>query len=278
MQQRFPTHPVPYYRGPAEAAFGIEPVAITGNTAVSAMRLGPWARSADGATVHQGATGVLIDDTTAYAGLTARGPEQWAVSSEISVDFHSCIPAETEWLTCAATVDHRSDGWGHSSGQVLTANGTLISTVRQRMRYFPGDDTPHRQSHEPEDALSWLDSLDSRVELLSREGNRSRHQLKSDPGMRNPLGTLHGGISLAFSELLARKAWENSTDRPEESFRTSSIRMSYLRPGALDGNYTATVDIIHFSRSVVIAEILLYNTNDEAITFGVSTLHRVSSL
>lgn len=41
MEEHVPAHPVPFYRGPVEVAFGIQPVTVEGNTAEAAMRLGP---------------------------------------------------------------------------------------------------------------------------------------------------------------------------------------------------------------------------------------------
>lgn len=278
MPQPLPAHPVPYYRGPAEVAFGNEPITVTGNTAESAMQLGDWARTEDGSAIHPGAAGVLIDNATAYAALTARGAGQWAVTSEINVDFHDPIPAATKRLLSSATADHRTDGWGHSSGKLLSEDGQLIATLGQRMRYFPGDDSPHRQAHQPADTPSWLTSLDSRLELTAQEGPRTEFRLNFDPGMHNPLGTLHGGISLCFAELAARKGWEAAPNFPDEPFRTSSLRMSYLRPGVLDGHFRLTVDIIHVSRSVVLAEVWSRNAHDRAVTFGLATLHRVATM
>lgn len=277
MQHPLPTRPVPFFRGPSEAAFAIEPITISDNTAQSAMGLGTWALHEDGSAVHQGATGVLIDDVTAYAVLSSRGADQWAVTSEISVDFHAPVPVTTQRLSCHATADFATDGWGHSSGQLQTDNGELVATVGQRMRFFPGDDSPHRQAPVPSGTPSWLRSLDDQLQFVSRQGTRSELRLNVDPGMRNPLSSLHGGVSLGFSELAARLAWENSDFYPGDPFRTSSIRMSYLRPGALGGDFQVTVDIVHSSRSIAIAEVRLHNTHGSAITFGLVTLHRISA-
>jgi uncharacterized protein (TIGR00369 family) len=278
MQKTATARPVPYLRGPAEAAFGLQPVLIDGNTAESAMHLGGWALHEDGSEVHPGATGVLIDDTTAYAALTSRGAEQWGVTSEISVDFHAPIPVDARRLTATATADHSTGGWGHSSGQLRGGNGELIATIGQRMRFFPGDDSPHRQAPVPPDAPSWLTSLDSHLELVGQQGTRSEFLFRADPGMRNPMGMLHGGISLGFSELAARKAWENSEAFPGEPFRTASLRISYLRPGVLGGDLRIIVDVIHSSRSVVLAEVGIRNTDGTAATFGLATLHRVATM
>ena len=278
MSQPLPVSPVPYYSGAAEAAFGLEPAVVTGNTVTSAMQVGDWARSADGSAVHPGAAGVLIDVVTAYAALTARGADQWAVTSEITVDFHDPIPAGATRVLGAATADHATAGWGHSSGTLRDEDGTLLATLGQRVRYFPGDDSPHHQDPHPAQAPSWLNSLDERLELLSQDGPRTEFRLAHDPGMRNALGSLHGGVSLCFAELAARTGWEASLDFPGEPFRTSSLQVSYLRPGMLDDDFHLTVEIIHASRSMVIAEVRNRDAAGELLTFAVATLHRVATM
>lgn len=278
MQKTVTARPVPYLRGHPETAFGIHPVMTDGYTATSAMHLGGWGLRADGTRMHQGATGVLIDDTTAYAALTTRGAGQWGVTSEISVDFHTTIPARAQLLSAAATADHSTQGWGHSSGQLRGEGGELIATIGQRMRFFPGDDSPHRQTPVPPEAPSWLTSLDSHLEFSDQQGTRSEFVLRTDPGMRNPMGMLHGGIGLCFSEVAANAAWERSSNFPGEPFRTASLRVSYLRPGVLDGDLRVVVDIIHSSRSVVLAEVHIRNVDGSAATFGLATLHRVATM
>ena len=45
---------------------------------------------------------------------------------------------------------------------------------------------------------------------------RTEFRLAHDPGMRNALGSLHGGVSLCFAELAACTGWEASPDFPGE--------------------------------------------------------------
>lgn len=274
MQQILTTRPVPYFRGAPEVAFGMEPVTTQDDTAQASMRPGPWALNQDDGRLHQGCIGVLVDDVTAYAALTGRAEDQWGVSSAISVDFHSPIPAGTARLAGTATLDHRSGGWSHSSGRVTTDAGQLVATVGQRMRYFPGTSAVHDQPGQPAEAPSWLPSLDSLLTLTSQHGNRTELQLETLPEMRNPLGVLHGGVGLCVSELAGRTAWAASPEHPGEPFHTSAIRISYLRPGRLDGDLTLSVEILHASRSVVLAEVRMHNAGGETATLALSTLHR----
>lgn len=274
MQQTLTTRPVPYYRGAPEVAFGMAPVTTVDHTAQASMSPGPWALHQDGGGLHQGCIGVLVDDVTAYAALTGRSEDQWGVSSAISVDFHSPIPAGTSRLTGTATLDHRSSGWAHSSGRVTTDTGELVATIGQRMRYLPGTSAVHEQPSVSADAPSWLDSLDSLLTSTSQHGNRTELHLEAVPGMRNPLGMVHGGVGLCVSELAARTAWAASPENPAEPFHTSAIRISYLRPGRLDQDLTLSVEILHASRSVVLTEVRMHNAGGQMATLAYSTLHR----
>jgi uncharacterized protein (TIGR00369 family) len=92
--------------------------------------------------------------------------------------------------------------------------------------------------------------------------------------MRNPIGTLHGGVALCASEVAAHKAWALSPKHPGEDFHTASIRISYLRPGDLEGDLTLKVTTLHASRSVVLADVQLRNPGGEVATRALCTLHR----
>lgn len=274
MQQTLTARPVPYFRGAPEAAFGLAPVTTRGNTAQASMSPGPWLLNQRNGRLHQGCIGVLVDDVTAYAALTGRSEDQWGVSSAISVDFHSPIPAGTQRLAATATLDHRSSGWAHSSGFVTTDAGELVATIGQRMRYLSGSSAVHERPGEPAGPPSWLPSLDSLLMLTSQHGNRTELHLEALPGMGNPLGMVHGGVGLCVSELAARTAWSASPDHPGEPFHTAGLRITYLRPGRLDGDLTLTVAILHASRSVVLTEVRMLNANGQTATLAHSTLHR----
>jgi uncharacterized protein (TIGR00369 family) len=277
VQQIIATRPVPYIHGAPEVAFGIESMSTRDNTAHGSMRPGPWAQRGEGGSLHQASIGVLVDCVSAHAVLSARAEDQWAVSSAINVDFHLPIPVGTERLDCTATLDHRSAGWGHSSGRVTTDAGELVATIGQRMRYFPGVPPGSTSPVEPAASTSWLPSLDSLLTVTSRGADRIELQVQAVPGMLNPLGMLHGGVGLGISELAARTAWALSPQHPAEPFHTSSIRISYLRPGLADGPLALGVDILHASRSVVLADVQLYNTDGQAATRALCTLHRTAT-
>jgi uncharacterized protein (TIGR00369 family) len=273
VQQTITAQPVPYFHGNPEVAFGMESVSTLGNTAQGTMRPGAWATQQNGP-LHQGCVGVLVDDVTGYAVLTARQSDIWAVSSAISIDFHQPLAADTELIRCSASLDHRSGGWGHASGRVTTDAGDLVATVSQRLRFVPGFPAGRNEPDEPIGTPSSLPNLGSLLYMTDARADGANFRLPPIPSMRNPLGTLHGGVALCLSELAAGKAWATSREHPGEAFHTSSIRISYLRPGNLDGDLTLNVTTLHASRSVVLLDVRLRNPGGEVATRALCTLHR----
>jgi uncharacterized protein (TIGR00369 family) len=273
VQQSITTQPVPYFRGVPEVAFGMESVSTLGSTAQGTMRPGAWAARGDGR-LHQGCIGVLVDNVTGYAVLTARAGDYWAVSSAISIDFHEPLAADTQRIRCAASLDHRSSGWGHASGRVTTDTGELVATVSQRLRFVPGFPAGRNEPDEPAGTPSSLPALGTLLSVTEAHADEVDLRLSPVPGMRNPIGTLHGGVALCASEVAAHKAWALSPKHPGEAFHTASIRISYLRPGDLEGDLTLKVTTLHASRSVVLADVQLRNPGGEVATRALCTLHR----
>lgn len=280
MQNSFEAHTVPFYRGTVEAAFAINPVTTSGNYAESSMSIDGSSFQQDGSFIYSGAAGPLIDDVSAYAVLTARSADQWAVTSEISVDFHSRIPANIGQLNCQATAVSVNKESGYSTGELRSPNGFLFATLGQRMRFIPGDESFHHGPWSTEDSYTWPHELDEWLQLhplALPPDNGSVFQFHAHSKMANPLKTLHGGIGLTVTEIAAYKAWENSKEYSGSLYSTTSIRMSYLRPGLIEGGFSIAVNIIHASRSIVTLKVRTYGSDGKLVTFGIVTLHKISS-
>lgn len=283
MQNSFEVHSVPFYRGTVEAAFAIGPVTTSGNYAESSMSIGGSSFQQDGSFIYSGATGPLIDDVSAYAVLTARSADQWAVTSEISVDFHSRIPANIGQLNCNASAVSVNKESGYSTGELRSPDGFLLATLGQRMRFIPGDESFHHGAWSTEDSYTWPHELDKWLQLqpsestANKRGSGSVFRFHSHSKMANPLGTLHGGIGLSVAEIAAHKAWNNASTSPEVPYSTASIRMSYFRPGILDDGFSISTNIVHASRSISTVEVRTQSPTGKLITFGIVTLHKMAS-
>ena len=105
MQQTATTRPVPYFRGPGEVAFGIQPVLTEGHTAEGAMRLGEWALYEDGSGVHQ-STGPM--SATAVGQSKPAGQASGSSVDRVTVRSAPTTPSRTCSGAVAAGTTSRS--------------------------------------------------------------------------------------------------------------------------------------------------------------------------
>lgn len=266
--------PVPFYRGVPEVTFGVDTVDTAGGQAFGTMA--PTAATVDANTgaLHQGALGVLIDDTSAYAALTGRLPNQWGVSSVINIDFHAPVTSASGRFECKADFVSRNGDWGFAAGAVRDGHGALVATVDQRMRYLPGDSAVHEKPWARSDAAEDLPPIDELLQVVHRETRRAEFRLTTSPHLANPLGVMHGGVGLCFSEIAACTAWNGMVADRDVSFHTSNLRTTYLRPGDLTHDLDVKVQVVHASRSFVVLEVGILNRDGMPVTVASSTLHR----
>lgn len=174
------------------AALGVGLVQRTGPCAhAGEMVLGPALRGPDGRPAL-GALGVLVDEVLGYPIIESLGPDAWSVSTEIWVD-----------LLAPLVEGARVHGAGHvvqpeafSQGVLTDAAGGLVAALRQRARRvgeLPAATDPAvvAQSSWPGDDLMGL--------LDMRQDAEDVWSLEVGEQHANPLGRLHGGISLAAS-------------------------------------------------------------------------------
>lgn len=270
--------PVPLFRGAPEIGCGLNTL-TTGQFATNGtMDLGSWAVNANTGEVHAGALGVFMDDITAYAVLAARQPDEWCVTSALSVTFHAPALSAPQQLKGYASLDHRSSGWGHSSGKVLSDEGELVATIDQHMRYFPGTEEFHDPSRAYPVESGWLTSLDDFLTLDSVGPELGEFTLKDHPGLSNPLGALHGGLGLCFSEMAAQSMVQASDTLPDEPFVTSSVHVSYVRPAVFDGDLRTTSRVIHASRSIILMDVVIYSSTGKVGSHATVTLYRAATV
>ncbi|GAB3691125.1 PaaI family thioesterase [Corynebacterium nasicanis] len=266
--------PVPFYRGVPEVTFGVDMVSTAGGQACATMTPTAAIAVAGSDVLHQGALGILIDDTSAYAALTGRSPRQWGVSSVINVDFHAPVTSSSGRFESQAGFISRTGDWGFAAGTVRDGHGALIATVDQRMRYLPGDSSVHEKPWAPLRAADTLPPLDDILQPVHREARRAEFRLQTGPHLANPLGAMHGGIGLCVSEMAARVAWNEMVADEGVSFHTSNLRTTYVRPGDLSHDLDVRVQVVHASRSFVVLEVAILNRDAMPVVIALSTLHR----
>jgi len=248
--------------GQARLAEDGEPGDVT-----ATMVTGPWLTVPAG-TIPGGALGVLVDNALAYALLQDRGPEQWSVSAEISVDLCGPVPADGSLLTVRARSVHFDAKGGLASGTVTGPDGTVIAQCSQHTRWVPAppfaaDLDAWADAHDadpvPVDVIAASGGPASLPELL---GTRIRAadgcavlELPVTGELANPLGNLHGGVTFCAVDMAAHAALQ-SVGGPTS---TASVHVAYPRPVPPGTTARFEAQVIHSGRSLGLVRVTALN-------------------
>jgi len=244
-------------QGP-EVLFGITDLWWAEGTVIGEMVVQPWMSSA-------GALGVLFDDVLGYAILQARSDLQWSVSTEIAFDAVGPLPEAGTVVRAEARLAHHDSIGGLSLGRIIDANGREIAHGRQRGRYVPVDGdfdpsvTKGLSAARPESPLELLDTSTISTGHLEIEGISA---------FANPLGNVHGGITLFLSDLLAGKCVDST-----QGLQTASVHVTYLRPIRGDSNARFNTAVVHRGRSLGVAHVGSEAVDGRPFTVATVTSH-----
>jgi acyl-coenzyme A thioesterase PaaI-like protein len=197
--------------------------------------------------------GVLVDDVLGYAIVTARPPDTWSVSTEISIDFVEPLTASSGVLRGEGRLVHSDSSGGFAIGTVRDEAGTVIAHCRQRGRFVPiaDDVNPYRGAIESAVPAATSSEL-TEILGLSAAGE-DRLSIEVVAGLRNPLGNLHGGIALALSGWLAGKRGADRSHLP-----VSSIHVNYVRPIPGGSKVEFFADRAHRGQSLTVTRVMSY--------------------
>lgn len=246
---------------PAAAAADGEPGDVT-----STMVTGPWLTGPAG-TVPGGTLGVLVDNALAYALLQHRGLDQWSVSAEISVDLCGPVPADGTPVTVRARRVHFGAKGGLASGTVTGPDGVVIAQCSQHTRWVPAppfaaDAEAWAVSHGADAPLDGLVAADGPASLTDLLGTRIEAaagravlDLPADAELTNPLGNLHGGVTLCAVDLAAHAALQSAGG----PLSTASVHVAYLRPIPAGAPARFEAQVVHRGRSLGLAQVTVPN-------------------
>ncbi|HNI69671.1 MAG TPA: hotdog domain-containing protein [Marmoricola sp.] len=187
-----------------------------------------------------GTLGTAVDFALGFALIMHRPEDHWSVSVEITIDGHAPIPRSGLLVATGHAVHHDEHG-AFAVGEVRTEAGDLIATASQRGRYIhaPGRQGGGRNQVEiPDDA--------DLVALLGIDLDTG--QMLVQPHLGNPLGNLHGGVSLAAVDLVAEHVIASG-------LRTQSIHLTYPRSAPLGSTIEYLAQVEHRGRSLATAAI-----------------------
>ncbi|MDH6285006.1 uncharacterized protein (TIGR00369 family) [Prescottella agglutinans] len=237
-----------------EALFRItEP---TGDDSASAatMTTGQWLADSHGNPIR-GSIGVLMDDTMGHLISGVTSGLQWAVSTEIHLDYAADPPTDGSTLRAEGELMAISPGSGQVRGQIRDESGRLIASGSTRLHVVAVDTPPgapvldKKLLQDRLDARSLMQLVDAQW-LLGEDETMTAIEFGPSPALANPMGNVHGGVLLCVSELAGTNALGADTH-----FRTTSINISYIRPCRADQPVIVTPTILHKGRNLGIVQV-----------------------
>lgn len=203
------------------------------------MTTGPWSSSA-------GSLGVLADNVLGYALIVGAPAGLWSVSAEISLDFFQLPPVDGTTLRAEGRTVHTTSAAGLAEGSIFDEQGRLVSRCRQWGRYIELSGPPPEGRPTGTPTAGLLDKI--REQVSAADG---RAELRVDVGddLVNPIGTLHGGISLWLAELTAGAALA----RPD--FVPASLTATYPRPLPHGEIATFRADVVTAGRRMAVTRV-----------------------
>ncbi|SEH56903.1 uncharacterized domain 1-containing protein [Mycolicibacterium rutilum] len=204
--------------GPAECVASI-PVGGMTNALTGAPTIAPLA--------------MLVDHACGLVNHRRRGPDEWTVSSELSVEVDpdaAAIIAEAPEEPVVAT----ARPFGRKTDVALAVcdlahRDTVLATATVRSFYIRTPGALGSFSDGPTGPMP-PGTLADRMAVRVAEGGGAGQVLLQgeDPVLNNLIGIVHGGVSAMALEMVASAAINSARD--DDLLRTSSLRVNFLRP------------------------------------------------
>jgi uncharacterized protein (TIGR00369 family) len=201
---------------------------------------------------------MLVDHAGGLINHAHREPREWTVSSELSLEV---APEASDIIASAPDLDvvavSRPLGRKASGalGQCeLSVGGEVIATATVRSFYITVPADLAAWPDEPAGSLPGSTLADlMAVEIGESGGATAVLMQRDDPVLNNSVGVVHGGVSSMGLELVGSAAVNRNTG--QQSYRTASLRVNFLRPfhGGGDAHYRATP--AHVGRSSGVADV-----------------------
>ncbi|WP_425002925.1 PaaI family thioesterase [Mycolicibacterium sp. S3B2] len=221
---------------------------------------------------------LLVDHLGGLINHCRRGPGQWTVSSELSLEV---VPDAVDVLAASAgaPVLGVSRPLGRRDNDALglcelSSEGHALATATVRSFYIAAPDTvaqdwPSDSAGVPAGpTLRELMTLD-----VGETGGAATVLLQGeDPALNNLVGVVHGGISSMGLELAASA--EVNRDAEGEPYRTASLRVNFLRPFHSGAQARYVADRLHRGRSTGVAEARAVGSDGRVAMLGRLTAYR----
>ncbi|BBY74792.1 phenylacetic acid degradation protein [Mycolicibacterium parafortuitum] len=247
---------MPYPLNTPLGRFGIETFEESADRCVASIPVAGFRNPVTGApTIAPMA--MLVDHIGGLINHARRGPDQWTVSSELSLEV---APDTAEAI--AAADDATVVGVAHPLGGQgicalgaceLAIGGRIVATATVRSFYITVPATLASWPTEPGGSLPGPRLCDLMAVSVGETGGAATVLVQGDdPVLNNSVGAVHGGVSSMGFELVGSAAVNR--DQSEPGYRTASLRVNFLRPfhGGGEAHYRARHS--HLGRSSGVAE------------------------
>ncbi|WP_230595567.1 PaaI family thioesterase [Rhodococcoides fascians] len=248
----------------AEQLLGIVPVDFTAERGRLTMASGPWFRD-DAAGVVRSLVGVALDDVTGHVVAMGAPAGMWPVSLNIRLDFLGDPPTDGSIMSVSGELVHRDDSSGTTRGRVVDSHGSVIALVTQRSHLVSFDGPIGLDTVPVEEArgdMTFRDQL-----RFDRSGSSCVLTMSPSLFSTNGMGNVHGGILIAGSELAAMDALDASGD-----LRTTSVDISFVRPGDGRADTRFEAEIVHRGRSVAVVRVVSRNASGKQCSIATVTV------
>jgi uncharacterized protein (TIGR00369 family) len=249
--------------GGPERLFRIDSIAPGRSSITGSMTTGPWSTGPDGRPCA-GSLGVLVDNVLGYAIQSRRPKHQWSVSTEISIDLLARFPTDGSPLYAEGRVLQIDAIGGMATGQVIDSTGRVIAHCRQRGRFVP--QSPGSAATTSSNQLPMADAA---TIIGVPAGAAPDLPLEVTAELGNPLGNLHGGISLCASELAGIAALRSSN----QALVAASIHVAYVRPAPVGTHLLFSPTVTHRGRTFALVQVVSTNETGKPCTIATITAH-----
>jgi acyl-coenzyme A thioesterase PaaI-like protein len=209
--------------------------------------------------------GVLVDDVLGYAIVAARPENCWSVSTAIAIDFVRPVP-DSGSLRAQGRLAFADSSGGYATGEVIGSDGQVVAHCRQRGRFVPLANglapPPGLPNHDQAEGLGDLYDL-----LGLRATADDTLTIDISPIMHNPMGNLHGGVSLAIATWLAGA--ENR--RRDSQLAVTSVHINFVRPSAGGSEARFAATRTHSGRSLALTTVVGTGSDGKARTITTVT-------
>ncbi|WP_344113006.1 hotdog domain-containing protein [Nocardioides humi] len=226
-----------------EDLFGVGRLRQCSDGVGGGMTLGRWATGPDRRTAV-GAVGVLADEVLGYALMASLPQGAWSISTEIWLDVVGALPGAGDTVAAHATPVQAGS---YAAGELRDGAGRPIVLCRQRGRFTTPPD-----GYDGPVVPAGIRSARGMEELLGLRAEGDVHVMETRPDLANPNGVLHGGVSLAASEVVAtRTRVDLGCELP-----TSSVHIVHTRGVPVGAPVVFRCEARHAGRSLWVSEVV----------------------